>query len=219
MTAGRKAGSNVSPERWCKAWAGLQVRPTRELEGLRERLLAAWAEPRRHYHTQQHLTECFARFDELADCAARPAEVELALWFHDAIYDTRRSDNEQKSAEWARAAALAAGAAAQCADRLHALVMATRHEAVPVGPDEEVLVDVDLSILGAGPERFEQYDRQVRAEYAWVPGFLYRRKRRQVLEQFLQRPRLYATARFHERLEPQARRNLEMAIRRLGGRP
>ena len=59
-------------------------------------LLARYSEPHRRYHTLQHLAECFAAFDEIADLAQHPADVELALWFHDAIYDTRRSDNEQR---------------------------------------------------------------------------------------------------------------------------
>ena len=138
-------------------------------------LMAAYAEPHRHYHTAQHLEECFAHFDAIGSLAGHPAEVALALWFHDAIYDPKRQDNEEKSAGWARAAVLAAGAAPDAAARIHALVMATRHAAVPRGPDEEVLVDIDLSILGAAPARFDEYERQVRAEYAWVPDFLFRR--------------------------------------------
>jgi predicted metal-dependent HD superfamily phosphohydrolase len=72
---------------------------------------------------------------------------------------------------------------------VHALVMATGHDAVPQGRDQEVLVDIDLSILGATPARFDEYEQQVRAEYAWVPEFLFRRKRRAILGQFLARPR------------------------------
>ena len=81
--------------------------------------------------------------------------------------------------------------------------------------DAELVVDIDLATLGADEERFEAYDRDVRKEYAWVPGFLYRRKRREVLQAFLERPRIYATNAAHAELEAPARRNLTAALSRL----
>ena len=182
---------------------------------LYEQLIARYAEPHRHYHTGQHLDECFAYFAEIGGLAAHPAEVELALWFHDAIYEPRRGDNEARSADWARQAALQAGINGEAAQRVYALVMATRHDAVPGGRDEEVLVDIDLSILGAPPARFDEYERQVRAEYGWVPEFLYRRKRREILEAFVARAAIYATAPMQARLEAAARANLARSIERL----
>ena len=91
-------------------------------EALYQDLVARYREPHRRYHTLQHLEECFARFDELRALAEHPRDVELAIWFHDAIYDTRRSDNEARSAAWGRSVA---------GERVHDLVMATRHEAAP----------------------------------------------------------------------------------------
>ena len=172
---------------------------------LYEALIARYREPHRRYHTLQHLEECFARFDEVADLAPHPGEVELALWFHDAIYDPRRSDNEQRSADWA---------SATVGERVAALVMATRHEATPQDADAKALVDVDLWILAAPERRFDEYERQVREEYGWVPGFVYRRKRREILEGFLARPTIYNTDRFIERYEPGARANLARSLAR-----
>ena len=93
--------------------------------------------------------------------------------------------------------------------------MATRHEAVPRGVDAEILVDVDLSILGASRERFDEYERQVREEYAWVPDFLYRRERGKILKDFLARPRIFSTALFRSRYEEQARSNIGRSLERL----
>jgi predicted metal-dependent HD superfamily phosphohydrolase len=93
--------------------------------------------------------------------------------------------------------------------------MATRHKAVPRGTDAEILVDVDLSILGAAPERFDQYERQVREEYAWVPHFLFRRERKAILKEFLARPRIFSTTHFRDRYEQQARSNIERSLERL----
>ena len=185
-----------------------------ELHGV---LIARYSEPHRKYHTVQHLDECFARFDEARELAQKAYEIELALWFHDAIYDVRRQDNEERSADWARSAAARAGAAEAVCSRLHQLILATKHDAEPPSPDAALLVDVDLAILGAAPERFDEYERQIRDEYSWVPGFVFRRKRREILQGFVARPRLYNTTHFRDRYEARARANLIRSIRRLGG--
>jgi predicted metal-dependent HD superfamily phosphohydrolase len=197
---------------WRRAWQGAGGAPDAELF---ERLFAAWSEPQRHYHTLQHLGECIAELEPALALAEHAGEVELALWFHDAVYDVARHDNEQRSAEWLRDAARSAGIVPPAVERLHALVMATRHDALPATRDAMLLVDVDLSILGAPPARFDEYERQVRAEYAWVPEPVFRERRKAVLEGLLARPRLYATERFHTRLEDAARANLRRSISQL----
>lgn len=191
---------------WQRAWTGIGA--VGEGNALLAQLMAAYAEPQRHYHTQQHLGECLSAFDAARALAERPDEVELALWFHDAIYDIKGHDNEQRSADWARAALVDAGVVADIVDRVHALVMATRHTAVPAGRDEQLLVDIDLSILGAERARFDEYEQQIRKEYAYVPGFLFRAKRREILKGFLDRPAIYSTPHFHDALEARARNNL-----------
>jgi predicted metal-dependent HD superfamily phosphohydrolase len=191
---------------WATAWQSLALADTGA--ALRDELWAAYAQPQRHYHTQQHLSECLALWQQLQAHAQHPGEVALALWFHDAVYEVKASDNERRSADWALRALLAAGADAAMAQRVHALVMATCHAAPTQTPDQALLVDIDLAILGAAPERFTQYEQQVRDEYAWVPGFLYRRKRREVMRGFAQRTPLYQTAAVRARLEAQARVNL-----------
>lgn len=173
-----------------------------------------YSEPHRAYHTLQHLEECFALFDQTS--AEHPGEVLLALWFHDAIYDPKRSDNEQKSADWGAEVLAAAGAGAQVLERFKALVMATRHEAQPESADARLLVDIDLSILGAEPQRFDEYEAQVRKEYAHVPDLFFRMARSRILKAFLARPSIYSTASFKERFEAQARTNLRRSV---GGGP
>ena len=195
---------------WQRAWSGAGARG--DGQSWRDALLARYREPQRHYHTLQHLAECLALFDGAIGLARHPAAVELGLWFHDAIYDVKSSRNEEASADWAREVLLGAGVAAGFAERVHALVLATRHTAQPEDADEQLLVDIDLSILGATRERFDEYERQIRAEYAFVPGFLFNLKRRQILRSFLDRPRIYATGHFHARLEQAARVNLTRAL-------
>ncbi|MGM9482152.1 HD domain-containing protein [Roseateles sp. NT4] len=192
-----------------RAWTALGAR---DGEALQAELLARYAEPHRGYHTQQHLHECLALFGEFAHLAERPAEVEIALWFHDAIYDVHRHDNEALSADWARAALLDAGAPADAAERVAALVLATRHSVAPATADEQLLVDIDLAILGAAPARFAEYEAQIRVEYAYVPQAVFNEKRGAILAGFLARPVLYGTPALRERFEAPARANLQAAL-------
>lgn len=193
---------------WHRAWTALGLTPAADLQ---QRLLTAWAEPQRHYHTLQHLAECLTHFEAVRALAQRPGEVAIALWFHDAIYDLKAKDNELRSAQWAAQELQHSGADETLCQRVHALIMATCHDAAPTEPDAQLLVDIDLAILGASPERYAEYDQQVRAEYAWVPQLIYGFKRKQVLQGFLQRPQIYSTAHFQKALEIQARSNLRKA--------
>ncbi|HYO76482.1 MAG TPA: N-methyl-D-aspartate receptor NMDAR2C subunit, partial [Thermoanaerobaculia bacterium] len=155
-----------------------------------------------------HIDECLMHLDAARAHAARPAEIELALWFHDAIYDTHGSGNEQRSAEWAARELLSVDAPADVVERVRALILATRHDAVPSAADEQLLVDIDLSILGAPRERFAEYESQVRREYAWVPDVIFDLERGKILRAFLARPSIYATPFFRDSLESRARANL-----------
>jgi predicted metal-dependent HD superfamily phosphohydrolase len=199
---------------WHRAWQGTGGAPDASLF---DALVAAWMQPQRHYHTLQHLGECIARLEPALQLAEHPGEVALALWFHDAVYDVQGRDNELRSAQWLVQCAQAAGVAdAAALARLHGLVMATRHAALPATADEQLLVDVDLSILGAPRARFDEYEQQVRQEYAWVPEAVFRQKRREVLRGFLDRPFVYGTQAFRQELEQSARDNLRASIARLG---
>lgn len=144
-------------------WAALGA--SRSDDALFGQLLAAWNEPQRHYHTQQHLHECLSQFELLRAAADHPAEIELALWFHDAVYDVHAHDNEVRSADWARSAMQAAGMSDAIIQRVTALILATCHDAAPQTCDQQLLLDIDLSILGAPAARFAEYTQQVRAEY------------------------------------------------------
>ena len=183
------ASDDMSLAAWTRVWAELGVRHApRETF---EELIRRYCEPHRAYHNRQHLAECL-HVRQLVNAACQaPAEVDLALWFHDAIYDPLRSDNELRSAQWLDDVARDNGLDEETRRRLYNLVMVTRHDGAPATADEAVLVDTDLAILGASFERFEEYDRQIRLEYQYVPLPVYRQKRRQVLERFLARERIY----------------------------
>lgn len=190
---------------WLHTWNELQHTPPL---GLYEQLLQAYNEPQRHYHTLQHLAECLQLQSESAHLAQHPAEIAIALWFHDAVYDVKAHDNEARSADWAATALQAAGVSDEVQARAHALIMATEHTAAPLAGDAALLVDIDLAILGAAPARFAEYERQIQQEYAWVPEDVFVEKRRAVLQGFQDYPRIYTSAFFYNRLEARAQFNL-----------
>lgn len=178
-------------------------------------LAAAYAEPHRHYHTAAHIADCLVQVDEAKPLMNSPAEVELALWFHDAIYKTTSASNELKSAKWARSFLDAIGATEERRTRVFNHILATKHDAQPVDTDAMFVVDIDLSILGRGPEEYDRFEQNVRKEYKWVPLSLYRKKRSAILESFLAQPAIFGTEHFRSRYEKEARRNLASAIKSL----
>lgn len=197
--------------RWTRAWRDLG---TTGDDAERDALLARYAEPHRHYHSLRHLEECFERLESVRVRAAHPGELDLALWYHDAVHAPTASDNEARSADLAVQAMERVRLPADVCGRVRSLIMATRHDALPAPGDAALLVDVDLGILAATPARFDEYEEQIRAEYAWVPAVLFRRKRREVLEGFLARERIYVSGRFVAD-EERARANLVRSIGRL----
>ena len=175
----------------------------------------AYREPVRVYHTTEHLADCLARLDEFRDPEAERDLVEAAIWFHDAVYDPRSSDNESRSAEWAARALGDGGVAGNLVQRISALVLLTRHLGPATDSAGRLLCDIDLSILGRETAEFGRFERAIRAEYAWVAEPEYRVGRVRILRGFLERQPLYQTVPFRVRYEEAARRNLARALARL----
>jgi predicted metal-dependent HD superfamily phosphohydrolase len=183
------------------------------LDGLRAR----YADPARAYHGQRHIDLLLGLHAEVRDRLIAPDAVELAIWYHDAVYVPLSPDNEIESAALLRAE-LAGLADPALIETAAVLVLATRTHAVPPGLSAAVaadcawFLDMDLSILGAEPGVFDWYDAAIRQEYAIVPEAEWRLRRPRVLATFLARERLYLTEYFHARLDAQARANLRKAI-------
>ncbi len=173
---------------------------------------AAYSEAHRHYHTAAHVAACLQSLDACAALAHSAPEIELALWFHDAIYRPLSKDNEARSADWTERFLAANGAPAAVVDRVRQLILATAHAAPAQTPDESLLLDIDLAILGADTDAYDAYEAAIRNEYRMVPMMLYRKKRVEVLQGFLLRPGIYLNAVFREQREQRARANLARAI-------
>jgi predicted metal-dependent HD superfamily phosphohydrolase len=189
---------------------------TGDPQPLAEAVLAAWAEPARRYHNLDHLRDCLTELDRAPADGADRNRVEAAVWFHDAIYDPRARDNEERSAEWARRALVELGVPSAVVDDVARLVRLTGHAGPTPDPSGRLLCDIDLAILGREPRAFDTYDRHIREEYAWVPEPDFRAERAGVLAGLLSRSPLYQTEHFRGLYETAARKNLSRALQQLG---
>ena len=94
--------------------------------------------------------------------------------------------------------------------------MLFRSDAASLDEDGRWFLDLDLAIFGADPQIYREYRQAIQREYRWVPSLLYRRGRREVLEGFARRERLFHQAPMRERLEAQARGNIAAELKALG---
>ena len=198
-------------QRWLTLCGSLDASGT-DADTWYERLTNAYAEPRRYYHNQQHITECLAEFDQARHLARQSSVLEMALWFHDAVYDPRASDNEERSAALAKQCLLSRGISDTLVETVIQLILITKHHDLKADTDTALMADIDLCILGRDKTRFFQYEEQIRKEYAWVPKTVFTSKRAEILERFLSRDRIYVTDWFGNRYERQARKNLAASI-------
>jgi predicted metal-dependent HD superfamily phosphohydrolase len=177
-----------------------------------------YAEPHRRYHTQTHVRSLLALFEQHKNLVEAHEEIEAAIWFHDAYYDPQRSDNEARSAEFARTELLALGWPRTRVQRVANMVLATRtHPHQEFDADIQFFLDLDLSILGAAPAHYQAYCQAIRQEYAAVPEALYRAKRSEILRQFQDRSVIFGTPELHDLWEASARHNLRTELLGLQG--
>ena len=169
----------------------------------------------RRYHDIHHIDYCLQLFDTVRAWLRNPDPIELAIWFHDAIYDSHKSDNEESSARLADSALTQLGVPRATRQSVCDLILATKHNAPPADPDAALLVDIDLSILGQPAPIFDAYEAGVRFEYAWVSDSDFRAGRSKVLQSFLDRTRIYTTDYFSAAFESAARQNLNRSIANL----
>lgn len=171
----------------------------------------------RHYHGLRHIEALLALLEGHRQAFADPEAVEVAIWFHDAIYDSRRKDNEAASAELAADRLRGHVDDARLA-RIVDMIEATATHQVPdfeheaARQDAALFLDMDLSILGAPANAFDAYEAAVRREYGWVSEAGWRAGRAAVLRNFLARPRIFHTDIFARLFEARARANMERSL-------
>ena len=176
-----------------------------------------YSEEHRAYHNLTHIEACLDIARTMVPSDADHTSLNLAIWYHDAIYDPKGKDSEEQSAALFEKHALLIGTGQPIVPLVREAILATKHTASVTTDANHVvqyMLDVDLSILGANPEEYDLYDAAIRKEYAWVPDEAYVAGRRAILQGFLDRERIYLTPLFH-RLDANARTNLRRSVARL----
>jgi len=203
--------------RWDRTLAALGVPAERGAAAFNE-LLEAYGGAGRYYHNLDHLEDVLATLDTLAEHAQNRPALELAAWFHDAVYDSRADDNEERSALLAETVCAGWGLPAETTDLVGRLIRATRtHQAAADDRDAAVLLDADLAVLGAEREVYDGYAAAIRREYAWVAENDYKRGRSRILREFLRRKRIYRLETMHDNRDSRARENLTRELKMLTG--
>lgn len=175
-------------------------------------LCGRYSESHRHYHTLRHVSAMLTTLAPHRGQCKDVAALELAVWFHDAVYDARRGDNEEESAAHVDAVLAPVGVSETTRDRVRGLILATKtHTAPPGDTDCRMLLDADLAIFGATPGDYDAYAQAIRREYDWVSEADYRAGRARILRGFLDRERLFHTDALSA-LEQPARANLSREI-------
>jgi precorrin-6Y C5,15-methyltransferase (decarboxylating) len=193
-----------------------------------EQILAAtrarYAEPQRHYHGLAHLDALLALFERYQAALHDAEAVRLAIYYHDAVYQPERSDNETASAQLLRDE-LQGLVGPVTLDRAGALILATRTHHVPPGGEAELaadcglFLDMDVAVLGAEADVFDRYEAGIASEYRpFYEAEAYRRGRLKVLQHFLARERIYVSEAFAA-LEERAKANLARSIAALSPSP
>jgi predicted metal-dependent HD superfamily phosphohydrolase len=171
-------------------------------------LLQRWREPHRRYHTDRHLQYTLELIDRYADLAEDADVVRMAAWLHDAVYDPRAGDNEERSA------------ALTGDPEVRRLVLLTKtHDAAPGDRNGALLCDADLAILAADPAQYREYAQRVREEYAFVPDDAFRAGRAEVLRGLLALDDLYKIVPERADWTRRARFNMEAELRTVTGAP
>jgi predicted metal-dependent HD superfamily phosphohydrolase len=183
-------------------------------------LAEAYSSPSRAYHTLHHIRCVLDTLGQLGAAPEQDPALFLAAWFHDAVYDSKASDNEEQSARLAEKMLGGLGVAAAVVDETIRLILLTKtHTRAETDIAGQRLVDADLAILGEPPVVYDDYARAIRQEYSWLSEEEYRAGRARVLESFLGRPAIYSMPRYQAGREEQARANLRRELAELSMSP
>ncbi|MFH1401028.1 MAG: hypothetical protein ABIH41_05920, partial [Nanoarchaeota archaeon] len=205
-------GAGAMRQQFLEWWSRVDARGNGENQF--RRVVSAYSEPHRYYHTLNHIEACLEDLALARHVAREPDALEGALWYHDVVYDPTRTDNEQRSAVAWYNMCLSAKLTEAFAEQGARLILETsEHDSG--GGDGDLMVDIDLAIFGKPPRIYDAYERAIRKEYEWAPVEVFNPKRVQVLQRFASGGRVYTTDFFEDRYGTQALENLARAIEAL----
>jgi predicted metal-dependent HD superfamily phosphohydrolase len=171
-------------------------------------LSSRYSEPHRHYHTLAHIDSMIGELQPVQDMTEDQDTLLFAVCYHDVVYDPKKGDNEERSAELAVRQLQAINYPPDRTERCAQHILATQMHKASHDADTNLLVDADLSILGKPWAQYEAYVQAIRQEYIHVPEALFRMGRKGVLQRFLAMERIYKTEFFFDKYEQRAHQNL-----------
>lgn len=192
-------------------------------------LVAAYSSDGRFYHTLKHIEQVLEKIEEI-EIQMQPiqlrshkinfAAIQFAAWFHDVIYNPQLKDNEEKSAAFAGSILTQFNLPINIINFVKSLILKTKnHQSLTADLHSQILLDADLAILGASELEYQAYAQEIRQEYSWLTEQVYCLGRRQVLQGFLKRQRIYYTQQIFLNLELKARLNIESELAALLSTP
>jgi predicted metal-dependent HD superfamily phosphohydrolase len=185
---------------------------TQHAEKLWKELVMHYSDGKRHYHTLNHLHCLLIQILTYKDAITDLDAILFALYYHDAVYDVLRKDNEEKSAELAEERMRSLSVPREKIELSKQHIVATKAHTLTTNPDTNLFTDADLSILGANWDTYYTYSQQIRQEYSIYPDLLYKPGRKEVLRHFLEMARIFKTDYFFNAYENQARENIEKEL-------
>lgn len=203
---------SLDPTRWADLTQRLGLDPSPDMF---ETLQELHSQRHRHYHTAQHINACLQHLDERRALAIRPDLIEISLWFHDAVYKPFSKTNEADSAKIARDFLVG-----QLSDpdvtTVETMIILTQTHGQSDDPDTALMLDIDLSILATPTDVYDGYRRDIRREYRWVPGPMFRKGRAKMLRHFLAMDRIYKTETLRREWDAKARVNMARELTVMG---
>jgi predicted metal-dependent HD superfamily phosphohydrolase len=176
-------------------------------------IVTAYTAANRFYHNLEHIYQVLETIEQLGSLSLNFAAIQLSAWFHDVIYDSRAKENEEKSAEYAKLTLKSLKIPQATIAQVKNLILLTKnHQALAADIDSQIFLDADLAILGSSESGYRAYAQAIRQEYSWITDAEYRIGRKRVLQNFLQRDRIYLTPQMFTTLEKKARQNLRAEV-------
>jgi predicted metal-dependent HD superfamily phosphohydrolase len=214
--------TEILPKHWENLLEPFNIEPTK-IQTVFAELVAAYSSVDRFYHTLKHIQQVLETIAEIQKQTSQPTAqtinfpaIQLAAWFHDVIYEPHCKDNEEKSVVYAKDILTQFKLPVNTIQLVQDLILNTKnHQALPTDLHSHIFLDSDLAILGASQLDYQVYSKAIRQEYSWLNNQLYRCGRKQVLQQFLQRQRIYFTQYMFTKLETRARLNLQSELAHL----
>lgn len=176
---------------------------------------AAYSSKKRHYHTLSHLENILNQLTDYKEQINNWDAVLFAVFYHDAVYNVLKKDNEEKSAELAETRMNSLAVPSDTIERCRKMILATKSHQQNDDYDTNFFTDADLSILGQDWETYLNYCQQVRKEYSIFPDLIYNPGRKKAMMHFLQMERIFKTETFFEKYETNAKSNIEREIEEL----